>query len=326
MAILVLGGAGYIGSQMVKELIEQNEEVVVVDNLSRGHRYAINQQAKFYEGDIRDTDFLSHVFVKENIEAVIHFCADSVVPESVVNPLKYFDNNVNGLIKLLEVMVQFNVKKLIFSSTAAVYGMPKTMPIKETDPTNPINPYGQSKLMMEQIMKWAEQAYGIKYVALRYFNVAGASLDGKLGEDHNPETHLIPIVLEAADGVRDKVQMFGNDYNTRDGYNVRDYVHVIDLAHAHYLSLNYLDNGGKSDVFNLGSKTGFTVKEIVEAAREITGQSIVAKDAPRRGGDPDELVADSTKAEKVLKWHPEHTNLETIISTAFEWTKNRQKK
>ena len=243
MTTLVLGGAGYIGSHMVKRLLEKGETPVVVDNLVTGHRAAVDPQAKFYEGDLADQDFMRNVF-KENpdIDVVIHFGAYSLVPESMKKPLKYFDNNVAGLIKLLEVMKEVGVNKLVFSSSAATYGIPDKMPIKETDPQNPINPYGESKLMMEKIMHWADEAYGMKFVALRYFNVAGAWPDGSIGEDHNPETHLMPIILQVAQGKRDKLQIYGDDYNTPDGTNIRDYVHPIDLADAHILAADYLRN------------------------------------------------------------------------------------
>lgn len=319
MAVLVLGGAGYIGSHMVDLLLQEQEDVVVVDNLSRGHRDAVPASVPFYQGDIRDRDFLEQVFNDQDIEAVFHFCAYIQVPESIEKPNDYFDNNVVGLINLIHVMNDHQVKKLIFSSSAAVYGTPKQVPIKEDDPKDPINPYGLTKLMMEQIMRWDGAAYDIQWLAFRYFNVAGARLDGDLGEDHRPETHLIPIVLQAALGQRDHVDMCGNDYQTRDGYNVRDYVHVLDLVQAHYLGLKYLRQGGHSDYFNIGSKQGFTVKEIVEAARKVTGVNIKAVDAPRRGGDPDSLVADSSKIQTVLGWKSQYTDIDTIIDSAWRW-------
>lgn len=319
MSVLVLGGAGYIGSHMVRQLLANGQDVVVVDNLVKGHRAAVAPEAKFYEVDIRDKKALSEVFDKENIEAVVHFAAFSIVPESVAEPLKYFDNNTAGMVTLLEVMKEYDVKKIVFSSTAATYGNPVNIPIKETDPQNPINPYGESKLMMEKMMGWADKAYGIKWVALRYFNVAGAMPDGSIGEDHQPETHLVPIILQAASGKRDYIEMFGDDYNTPDGFNVRDYVHVVDLADAHILALNYLNQGKPSAQFNLGSATGFSVKEMVEAARKATGVDIKSKVGPRRAGDPDILVADSTAAREVLGWKPNYDNVEDIIKTAWNW-------
>lgn len=320
MSILVVGGAGYIGSHMVKRLVEQNRDVVVVDNLSTGHRGAVDKGVKFYEGDIRDHAFLKEVFDQEAIDTVVHFAAFSIVPESMEKPLKYFDNNTAGMVALLEEMRDHDVKRIIFSSTAATYGVPEKSPIEETDRQAPINPYGESKLMMEKIIKWTDQAYGIKFVALRYFNVAGAYPDGSIGEDHGPETHLTPIILQVALGKRDQLQIFGDDYHTPDGTNVRDYVHVLDLADAHILAIDYLKAGNDSDVFNLGSSTGFSVKEMVEAAREATGEAIPAKISARRPGDPDSLIAASQKARKILKWNPQYDDVKEIIKTAWNWT------
>lgn len=319
MAILVAGGAGYIGSHMVKNLVEHGEDVVVADNLSTGHRDAINPKAKFYEGDIRDRKFLDKILDNEDITAVVHFAAFSIVPESMSKPLKYFDNNTGGMITLLEAMHDHDIKYIVFSSTAATYGVPEHMPIKETDPQNPINPYGLSKLMMEKMMAWADKAYGIKFVALRYFNVAGAAPDGTIGEDHGPETHLVPIILQVAQGKRKELSIFGGDYNTPDGTNVRDYVHVMDLTDAHILAIKYLEAGNKSNAFNLGSSTGFSNKQMLEAAREVTGKPIPAKMAPRRPGDPDSLVAASDKAREVLGWKPKYDDVHDIIATAWKW-------
>lgn len=320
MATLVLGGAGYIGSHTVDRLIEKGEKTIVVDSLVTGHRQAVNKDAKFYQGDIADKDFMRQVF-KENsdIDAVIHFAAYSLVAESMKKPLKYFDNNTAGMVKLLEVMNEFSIDKIVFSSTAATYGIPEEVPIKETTPQNPINPYGESKLMMEKIMRWADKAYGIKFVPLRYFNVAGAKPDGSIGEDHMPETHLLPIVLQVAMGKRDKLQIFGDDYNTPDGTNIRDYVHSLDLADAHILAVDYLKAGNPSTAFNLGSSTGFSNREILEAARKVTNKEIPAEIAPRRGGDPDVLVASSTKAREVLGWKPQFDDISKIIETAWKW-------
>lgn len=319
MSILVVGGAGYIGSHMVKRLIEQGQEVVVVDNLSTGHRKAVDEKARFYEGDIRNHVFLKGVFDRENIDTVVHFAAFSIVPESMEKPLKYFDNNTAGMVALLEEMRDHDVKRIIFSSTAATYGVPEKSPIEENDRQAPINPYGESKLMMEKIIRWADQAYGIKFVALRYFNVAGAYPDGSIGEDHGPETHLTPIILQVAAGQRDQLKIFGDDYNTLDGTNVRDYVHVLDLVDAHILAINYLKAGNDSDVFNLGSSTGFSVKQMVEAAREVTGEPIPAEIAERRPGDPDSLIAASQKARDVLQWQPQYDDVKEIIQTAWNW-------
>ena len=320
MSVLVLGGAGYIGSHTVDRLVDQGQDVVVVDSLVTGHRAAINDKAKFYQGDLADQDFMRKVFTENpEIDAVIHFAAYSLVAESMKKPLKYFDNNTAGMIKLLEVMNEFDIKNIVFSSTAATYGIPEKMPIMESDPQDPINPYGESKLMMEKIMRWADEAYGTKFVALRYFNVAGAKPDGSIGEDHGPETHLIPIVLQVAQGKRDKLQIFGDDYNTPDGTNVRDYVHPFDLADAHILAVDYLRKGNESNAFNLGSSTGLSNLEIVEAARKVTGKEIPAEIAPRRGGDPDSLIASSDKAREILGWKPQFDNIERIIETAWAW-------
>lgn len=320
MSVLVLGGAGYIGSHTVDRLVEAEKDVVVVDSLVTGHLAAVRKEAKFYQGDLADKDFMRKVFTENpDIDAVIHFAAFSLVAESMKDPLKYFDNNTAGMVKLLEVMNEFDIKYIVFSSTAATYGIPEKMPIYEDDPQLPINPYGESKLMMEKIMRWADEAYGIKFVALRYFNVAGAKPDGSIGEDHHPETHLLPIVLQVAMGEREKLQIFGDDYNTPDGTNVRDYVHPFDLADAHILAVDYLRNGNESSAFNLGSSTGFSNLEIVKAAREVTGKEIPAEIAARRGGDPDTLIAASEKARKVLGWKPEFDDIHKIIETAWKW-------
>lgn len=320
MSVLVLGGAGYIGSHTVDRLVEAGKDVVVVDSLVTGHLAAVRKEAKFYQGDLADKDFMRKVFTENpDIDAVIHFAAFSLVAESMKDPLKYFDNNTAGMVKLLEVMNEFDIKYIVFSSTAATYGIPEKMPIYEDDPQLPINPYGESKLMMEKIMRWADEAYGIKFVALRYFNVAGAKPDGSIGEYHHPETHLLPIVLQVAMGEREKLQIFGDDYNTPDGTNVRDYVHPFDLADAHILAVDYLRNGNESSAFNLGSSTGFSNLEIVKAAREVTGKEIPAEIAARRGGDPDTLIAASEKARKVLGWKPEFDDIHKIIETAWKW-------
>ncbi|MFL2029478.1 UDP-glucose 4-epimerase GalE [Loigolactobacillus zhaoyuanensis] len=319
MAILVAGGAGYIGSHMVDRLIEKGQDVVVVDNLSTGHLAAVHEKARFYQGDTRDKTFLTNVFKKEKIDGVIHMDAFSLVGESMTDPLKYFDNNIYGMIVLLEVMHEQGVKYMVFSSTAATYGEPENELIAETDHQEPINPYGESKLAMERMIRWADEAYGIKFVALRYFNAAGAKADGSIGEDHHPETHLIPIILQVAAGQRAELQIFGADYKTPDGTNVRDYVHVLDLADAHMLALEYLQAGNPSQAFNLGSSTGFSNQQMLEAARKVTGKAIPAKVAPRRGGDPDSLVADSQKARQVLGWQPQYDDVEDIIRTAWAW-------
>ncbi len=319
MSILVLGGAGYIGSHTVKRLIEHGEDVVVADSLLTGHIEAVDKKARFYKGDIRDGEFLDMLFTKEKIDGVIHFAASSQVGESMIKPLKYYDNNLYGTMKLLEKMVEHNIKNIVFSSTAATYGEPKNIPILESDPTIPTNTYGETKLSMEKMMNWVGKAHDLHYVALRYFNAAGASLDSTIGEAHFPETHLIPIILQVALGQRDAISIFGDDYPTKDGTCVRDYIHVTDLADAHILALKYLMNGGKSDVFNLGNGVGFTVKEIIEATREVTGKEIPEVIAPRRSGDPSTLIASSEKAKTVLGWKPELYDIKTIISSAWTW-------
>lgn len=319
MSILVLGGAGYIGSHAVYQLIDQKYDVVVIDNLQTGHRGAIHPKAKFYEDDIRDRAFMRDVFGKEKIDAIIHFAANSLVGESMEQPLKYFDNNVYGTQIVLEMMKEFHVPHIVFSSTAATYGEPERVPITETMPTVPTNTYGETKLAMEKMMKWCEKAYGIKYVALRYFNVAGARSTGEIGEDHHPETHLIPVVLETVLGKREAITIFGEDYDTKDGTCVRDYIHVEDLIDAHILALQYLQNGGASDVFNLGSSNGFSVKEIVDTVREVTGKGFNVKIGDRRAGDPSTLIASSEKAKRVLGWNPQKTDIRQIIKDAWNW-------
>lgn len=319
MSILVLGGAGYIGSHAVDQLINKGYEVVVVDNLQTGHKQSIHDKATFYQGDIRDKTFMQEVFKKEGIDGVIHFAANSLVGESVEKPLMYFNNNVYGTQIVLEVMEEFNVKYIVFSSTAATYGEPKAMPIVETMETNPENPYGESKLMMEKMMKWCDKAYGMRYVALRYFNVAGAKSDASIGEDHDPETHLIPIILQTALGQREYLGIYGDDYDTPDGTCIRDYVYIEDLIAAHIAALDYLQKGNESNIFNLGSNTGYSVKEMLEAAREVTGKEIPAKVLPRRQGDPSKLVASSEKAKTILAWQPQVTDIKQIIKTAWDW-------
>lgn len=322
MKILVLGGAGYIGSHAVYKLIDQGNEVVVVDNLLTGHEGAIHPNAKFYNGDIRDKDFLRGVFQNEAIDGVIHFAASSLVGESMENPLKYFNNNVYGTQILLEVMMEFNVDKIVFSSTAATYGEKDIMPITEEMTTEPTNTYGETKLVMEKMMKWCDLAHGVKYVSLRYFNVAGAHQSGAIGEDHAPETHLIPIILQVALGKRAFISIYGDDYATDDGTCVRDYIHVEDLIDAHILALKYLIKGGSSQVFNLGSSKGYSVKEMVEAAREVTGHAIPAEIHGHRAGDPSTLIASSEKAREILGWVPQRASVLEIIGDAWNWHQN----
>ena len=319
MAILVLGGAGYIGSHTVYELIDAGRDVVVADNLLTGFRAAVHPKARFYQLDIRDRSALDELFTKEKIEGVIHFAASSQVGESMSDPLKYYDNNLHGTMVLLQAMVAHGVDKIVFSSTAATYGEPERVPILETDRTDPTNCYGETKLAMEHMMRWVSRAHGLKYVALRYFNACGAHPSGAIGEAHNPETHLIPLILQVPNGQREKISIFGDDYATKDGTCIRDYIHVSDLAQAHILALDYLLQGGESDVFNLGNGVGFTVKEVIDVARAVTGHPIPAETCPRRAGDPAQLIASSQKAVEQLGWKPKYNDLNTIIASAWKW-------
>ena len=322
MSILVLGGAGYIGSHTVYELIDAGEKVVIVDNLQTGFRAAVHPEAKFYEGDIRDRAVMDSVFENEEIDGVIHFAASSQVGESMKDPLKYYSNNMCGTEVLLESMIAHNIDKIVFSSTAATYGEPESIPILETDRTEPTNCYGETKLSMEKMFKWTAKAHNLRFVSLRYFNACGAHPNGKIGEAHNPETHLIPLILQVPNGQRDAISVYGDNYDTKDGTCVRDYIHVNDLAQAHILAMEYLRNGGESDIFNLGNGVGFTVKEVVDVARKVTGHPIPARMEERRAGDPSTLIASSKKAKEILGWNPKYNNLETIIATAWNWHKS----
>ena len=318
MAILVCGGAGYIGSHMVAHLLEQGKEVVTLDNFCTGHREAI-VGGKVYEGDLRDKAILNKIFTENNIEAVIDFAAYSLVGESMSDPLKYFNNNISGTISLLEAMKDHGVKYIVFSSTAATYGEPENIPIIEDDKTFPTNAYGESKLCVEKILKWCDSAYGIKYTALRYFNAAGAHESGNIGEAHNTETHLIPLILQVPLNKREKIMIYGDDYNTEDGTCIRDYIHVSDLASAHLLAVERLMSGEESRIYNLGNGKGFSVKEVVEVARKVTEEDIKAEISERRPGDPSVLIASSDKAIKELNWKPKFNSLETIIGSAWKW-------
>lgn len=318
MSILVTGGAGYIGSHCVAALVERGEDVVVVDSLVTGHKAAL-KGGRFYQGDVADRAFLDQVFSRERIEAVIHFAAYSLVGESVKLPEKYFRNNVTAGLSLIEAMMAHHIPYLVFSSTAATYGEPDYTPIDECHPQVPTNPYGESKRIVESMLRWCDEAHGIKYVPLRYFNVAGAWHDGSIGEDHRPETHLIPMVLKAAQGKVDSLRLFGTDYPTPDGTCVRDYIHVEDLIDAHFLALDYLRAGNPSTPFNLGNGKGFSNREIIEAARRVTGKPIPVIEEGRRAGDPAILVASSQKAMDILGWKPKYTNVEDIIASAWKW-------
>ena len=319
MAILVLGGAGYIGSHTVYELVDYGEEVVIVDNLETGHVEAVHPKAKFYQGDIRNRAFVDRVFEENKIDAVIHFAANSLVGESMTNPLKYYDNNLCGTKVLLDSMVAHRIDKIVFSSTAATYGEPENIPILETDKTCPTNCYGETKLSMEKMFKWTGRAHGLRYVSLRYFNACGAHESGRIGEAHAPETHLIPLILQVPNGKREAITIYGDDYPTPDGTCIRDYIHVTDLAMAHIQAVQYLRAGNPSNIFNLGNGVGFSVKEVIEAARAVTGHPIPAVIEGRRAGDPARLIASSEKAREVLGWNPQHDDLSKIIASAWKW-------
>lgn len=323
MNILVTGGAGYIGSHTVRELLKRGHRVVILDNLSAGHRTAIPNNVEFFNGDI-DNHYLVRYILAQGIDAVMHFAASSLVGESMVNPGKYFRNNVAGTLNVLEAMVETGVKKIVFSSSAAVYGEPVLCPILEDNARAPTNVYGLSKLMIEQMLEAFDRSHELKYVSLRYFNAAGADSSGEIGEDHNPETHLVPIVLQAAANQRDRVTIYGNDYPTPDGTCVRDYVHVTDLARAHVLALEFLEAEKRSETYNLGNGQGFSVKEVINVAYKITGLPFIMDIAGRRSGDPAVLVASADKIKKALGWQPEYTDLEAIIRSAWNW--HRQKR
>jgi UDP-glucose 4-epimerase len=316
MRVLVTGGAGYIGSVVTEELIKAGHQAVVYDSLYKGHRKAIVPAAKFVHADLVETAKVCDTLSEYKIEAVIHLAADSLVGESVENPAKYYRNNVIAGLALLDAMRECKIKRLVFSSTAATYGEPEKQPIEESDPTVPTNTYGETKLAFERALPWYEKAYGIRYASLRYFNAAGAT--EHCGEHHNPETHLIPIVLQAASGERPHVEIFGDDYPTRDGTCVRDYIHVVDLARAHILALGNLNE--RSSIYNLGcGGEGYSVKEVIDAAQEVTGRDIPVRISARRPGDPAVLIASSEKIKRELDWAPEKQNLKDIIESAWRW-------
>lgn len=322
MSVLVLGGAGYIGSHTVYELVDRDEDVVIADNLQTGYMEAVHPNARFYEGDIRDENFLNALFNEEKIDSVIHFAANSLVGESMTDPLKYYDNNLYGTMVLLKSMVKNGINKIVFSSTAATYGEPENIPILESDLKEPTNTYGETKLAMEKMIKWVSMAHDLRFVSLRYFNACGAHKSGKIGEAHKPETHLIPLILQVPNGRRGHINIFGDDYDTPDGTCIRDYIHVTDLAQAHILAVEYLQKGGENNIFNLGNGVGFSVKEVVETARKVTGHPIPAVISPRRAGDPARLVASCEKAKQILGWKPLYTELDEIIDSAWNWHKN----
>jgi UDP-glucose 4-epimerase len=320
MRVLVTGGAGYIGSVVTEELVRDGHLAVVYDSLYKGHREAVVPGAKLVQADLMDGETLRRTLGENGIEAVIHMAADSLVGESVQNPAKYYRNNVLAGLSLLDAMLEAGVKRIVFSSTAATYGEPSKQPIEETDPTNPTNPYGESKLAFERALKWYDVAYGLRYASLRYFNAAGAT--AHCGELHDPETHLIPIVLQAAAGLRDAVEVYGEDYPTRDGTCVRDYIHVLDLARAHILSLGALVEGSR--IYNLGcGGEGYSVREVVETARAVTGREINVRVGTRRPGDPAVLIASSEKIRRELGWQPTRQDLKLIIQSAWDWMQSR---
>ena len=324
MRVLVTGGAGYIGSQMVRQLVENKIDVVVVDSLENGHRAAIPSNAPLLVGRTGDAKFMEDVFARYPFDAVMHFGAYLAVKESVEKPAKYFRNNVDGTLTLLETMLKFNVQRLVFSSSAATYGNPSRVPIPEDHPQNPINPYGESKLMMEKMLRWFDAAYALRSIMLRYFNAAGAALDGSFGEDHPDEPHIIPLALRAArDGK--PFQLFGDDYPTRDGSCIRDYIHIIDLCDAHLLALDALARGHTTTAYNVGTGHGYSNREIAQVARKVTGIDFEIKISSRRPGDPAELVADSTRLRTEFGWTPRYSDLETIVGSAWKWHKSHPK-
>ncbi|HEY8563164.1 MAG TPA: UDP-glucose 4-epimerase GalE [Pyrinomonadaceae bacterium] len=317
MAILVTGGAGYIGSAAVEDLHNRGEKVVVLDNLVYGHRQAVGAEIPFYEGEIGDQELVEKIVREHGVDACMHFSAFAYVGESVEEPRKYYENNFIQTVNLLDVLIKTGAKKFIFSSTCATYGEPQYVPIDEKHPQYPVNPYGWSKFMVERVLEDYDRAYGLKFVALRYFNACGAS--ERCGEHHDPETHLIPLILFAAQGKREAISIFGEDYSTPDGTAIRDYIHISDLSQAHLLALDHLRRGGGSEFINLGNGGGYSVKEVIEAARRVTGKPIEARVAPRRAGDPSRLVANSAKAREVLGWNPQFPEIEKIIESAWKW-------
>jgi len=317
MAILVTGGAGYIGSVVVDDLIDGGHEVVVLDNLSRGHRESVNERSKFYEGDIGDRGLIGQICSENDLEAVMHFSALAYVGESVEQPSLYYRNNTIQTVSLLDELLANKVRKFVFSSTCATYGEPQRLPLDETHPQNPENPYGWTKLFVEKVMQDYDRPYGLRFVALRYFNACGAT--ERRRELHDPETHLIPLILDAAAGKRPHISVFGGDYPTADGTAIRDYIHVSDLSRAHLLALEYLQGGGESTAANLGNGKGFSVLEVIEAARKVTGAEIPVKMEPRRPGDPSSLVANAARANEVFGWKPEINSIEDIIRSAWLW-------
>ena len=315
MRVLVTGGAGYIGSVVVEELIREGDQVTVLDNLYQGHRAAVHPQAEFVLADLADAPAVNDLFARQSFDAVMHFASNSLVGESVQEPLKYLGDNVVNGTNLLRAMIEHRVRRFILSSTANLFDQPQELPITEEEQIVPGSPYGESKFILERMLHWLDRIHGLRYAALRYFNAAGATAER--GEDHSPETHLIPLVLQVALGRREQIQVYGSDYPTRDGTCVRDYIHVTDLAQAHILALRALDGGSRT--YNLGNGQGYTVREVIETARRVTGHPIPAVDAPRRPGDPPELVAGSAKIRRDLGWQPRFPGLRDIVQSAWDW-------
>jgi UDP-glucose-4-epimerase GalE len=325
MRVLVTGGAGYIGSQTAKALAEAGHGPIVLDNLSTGHRSAV-KWGPFIEGDLADRDLLDKIFRDHRVEGVLHFAASLLVGESMSNPQKYFWNNDVNTLGLLDAMKTHQVKHIVFSSSAATYGDPEKVPIPEDHPQRPVNPYGESKLFMERALHWYGVAYGLRWMALRYFNAAGADLEGEIGEEHDPESHLVPLVIQAALGQRAAVEIYGTDYPTPDGTAIRDFIHVTDLADAHVRALEHLAKGGESTALNLGTGKGHSVLEVIDAVGKLAKEQVPAKKGPRRAGDPAVLVADPSKAQRVLGWRPRHSDLKTVVQSAWTWHSSKGQK
>jgi UDP-glucose 4-epimerase len=319
MKILVTGGAGYIGSVTVRELVKAGHTVTIFDNLQYGHEESVPDGVDFIRGDLTDRDVIDRLFAEKGFDAVIHFAANSLAGDSYKNPSKYLITNTIAAGNLLDTMVSHNVKYIVFSSSCSIYGTPDTLPVTEDEPTKPESPYGESKLYIEKVLNWYDKCHGIKSVSLRYFNASGAVTDGSLGESHDPETHLIPIIMQAALGQRDTVQLFGTDYETDDGTAVRDYIHVLDLADAHIKALSYLQKENSTNAFNLGVGTGYSVKQVIDMVKEVTGKDLTVTESARRKGDPAKVWGDPRKAKEVLGWNPEHSDLRTIVETAWKW-------
>ncbi len=322
--ILVIGGAGYIGSHYVRYAREQGEKLVVLDNLVYGHKESLPKDVPLIEGDMGDAALLDHVFTTYPIRAVVHFAAFAYVGESVIAPAKYYQNNTVATLAVLDAMVRHNVRSFIFSSSCATFGNPHYVPMDEKHPQDPINPYGESKYFVERILRAYDTAYGLRFVALRYFNAAGADPEGVIGESHDPETHLIPVIFQAAMGARANIKVFGTDYDTPDGTCIRDYIHILDIAQAHALALKRLEEGDSSDFFNLGNGQGFSVREVIAACEKACGKPVPIEEAPRRAGDPPRLIASADKAHTTLGWKPQYADIDTILQHAWSWEQNRR--